>query len=101
MKVLFVCEGNTCRSPLAEKIFNEILKKHKRKGIIVASAGTHASRGRNQLTQEMLDTYNHVIDCRIYPDPFGSPDYDEAMERLGNQLRSDLLALYNEICKTL
>jgi protein-tyrosine phosphatase len=43
--VLFVCSGNTCRSPLAERILKHHLKKRRRKGINVSSAGTGALDG--------------------------------------------------------
>ena len=42
MGVLFVCTGNICRSPMAEIIFKNILKKNGRDDVVVASAGTHA-----------------------------------------------------------
>ncbi|MBF2459820.1 low molecular weight protein arginine phosphatase [Listeria seeligeri] len=40
MNVLFVCTGNTCRSPLAEKILKDL-----RPDIAVRSAGTRAVTG--------------------------------------------------------
>ncbi|EAG9261539.1 low molecular weight protein arginine phosphatase [Listeria monocytogenes] len=40
MNVLFVCTGNTCRSPLAEKILQDL-----RPDLEVRSAGTHALDG--------------------------------------------------------
>jgi protein-tyrosine-phosphatase len=40
-KVLFVCTGNTCRSPMAEGILKSALKKRGIKNVEVNSAGTH------------------------------------------------------------
>jgi protein-tyrosine-phosphatase len=42
--VLFVCTGNTCRSPMAEGILKKKLKEKNLKGIVVSSAGTHGLR---------------------------------------------------------
>ncbi|QSH41301.1 low molecular weight protein arginine phosphatase [Lentisphaerota bacterium ZTH] len=45
MKVLFVCTGNTCRSPMAEKYFSKLCADAGRADIEVISAGTYAGPG--------------------------------------------------------
>jgi protein-tyrosine phosphatase len=44
-KILFVCSGNTCRSPLAEGIAKKILSDRLSEKIEVSSAGTSAIEG--------------------------------------------------------
>ena len=44
--IIFVCTGNTCRSPMAEFMFKDYLKSKKRSGeFSVSSAGLAAVRG--------------------------------------------------------
>ena len=45
LKILFVCSGNTCRSPLAEAITQRIVSDAGRDDIHVSSAGTNAWDG--------------------------------------------------------
>jgi protein-tyrosine-phosphatase len=45
MKILFVCSGNTCRSPLAEAIAKKMVADRGRTDIEVSSAGTNAWDG--------------------------------------------------------
>ena len=43
--ILFVCTGNTCRSPMAEFLFKDILKKRGITDVKVASAGISVEAG--------------------------------------------------------
>ena len=42
MNILFVCTGNTCRSPLAEALARRIAKRRGREDVKISSAGTNA-----------------------------------------------------------
>lgn len=44
-KIIFVCTGNTCRSPMAEAVLKDELKKRKIRWYSVSSAGLRAEEG--------------------------------------------------------
>lgn len=44
-RVLFVCSGNTCRSPMAERIARDVLERSRSGPVRAESAGTSASEG--------------------------------------------------------
>jgi protein-tyrosine-phosphatase len=44
MKILFVCTGNSCRSPMAELYFNALAEEH-RSSLKAESAGIYANDG--------------------------------------------------------
>lgn len=44
-KIIFVCTGNTCRSPMAEMLLKDALERAKLKGFCVSSAGIAARTG--------------------------------------------------------
>ncbi len=46
MKILFVCTGNTCRSPMAEGLFRKMAQENGRDDFICGSAGLSAIEGQ-------------------------------------------------------
>lgn len=64
MKILIVCTGNTCRSPMAEGIFNE-LKKDTGLNIQVLSAGISADEG-SPISENAITAMADVHDIAHY-----------------------------------
>ena len=47
MKLIYVCTGNTCRSPMAEALTKDYLKKNNINNINVESRGLHCATGED------------------------------------------------------
>lgn len=62
MKILFVCTGNTCRSPLAEAIARKIAIDRGLTDLDVASAGTSAWDGAAASDGALLVGMEHGLD---------------------------------------
>ena len=65
MKVLFVCTGNTCRSPMAEGILKDIAEKRnldievKSAGLSVYDGDCAATNSRTAMAKIGIDILNH------------------------------------------
>ncbi len=62
MHVLFVCSGNTCRSPMAEGYLRHLLGKGCPGGITVSSAGTFAGEDMPPSRHSVEALKEHGID---------------------------------------
>lgn len=62
MRILFVCTGNTCRSPMAGAYFKSLCEKSGRTDMTVESAGTFAGEGEPASAQSVAVMKDYGID---------------------------------------
>ena len=81
MKVIFVCLGNICRSPMAEAMFKQMVRNaNLQDQITVDSAGTSdiaAGLPADSRTKKILDKYN-IPDDGMIARQLNDRDYEEA-----------------------
>ena len=64
MDIIFVCTGNTCRSPMAEALMREALKKRGIEHIGVSSAGINAIAGQGASRHAQTAMSEYGIDIK-------------------------------------
>ena len=94
-KIIFVCLGNICRSPMAEFVMKDLLEKEGREGeFVISSAGTSGEHnGESMHLRNVKRCYQNVelklkkmtdfakeLDYDEVPDPWYSGDFDETYE---------------------
>ncbi len=88
IKILFVCLGNICRSPMAEYVMREKIKQaHLQHKILTASAGTsgwHDGEGMHCGTADILDQHkiasNDFVSRKVRSKDWADFDYLIAMD---------------------
>ncbi|WAH35997.1 low molecular weight protein-tyrosine-phosphatase [Alicyclobacillus dauci] len=88
IRVLFICLGNICRSPMAEAVFRKMLReRHLESSVTVDSAGLggwHAGDPPHQGTRQVLDdhgiSYEGISSRQVRRDELKSYDYVIAMD---------------------
>lgn len=77
-RVLFVCTGNTCRSPLAAALAREGLRRRGWRNVEVTSAGVAAASGEPASEGSSRAAARHGLDLQGHRAAFLTP---EALER--------------------
>lgn len=108
MKVLFVCTGNVCRSPMAAAILTHLLQERGVRGIDVSSAGTAPWDGAPASEGSYLVSLEHGLDLsghrsrQLTTDLVAGADlvlgmgqqHVERLAQLGGAEKSHLLGAY-------
>ena len=63
---MFVCSGNTCRSPMAEYLFKNLLCKYNCSNICCESAGVYAQNGNGASVNSFVVLKEIGIDLGLH-----------------------------------
>lgn len=103
INVVFVCYGNTCRSPMAEYIFKYLVKQNGlESNFNISSAGVAAfdKRLMSTYTKEQLDlhniSYNKHLSTLFTIDIYNNSDYIIVMDQYNAQDIKQICKLSNK-----
>lgn len=105
IRVLFVCLGNICRSPMAEAVFRDLVKKDNLTDtFVIDSAGIghwHVGEAPHEGTRKMLDTlsipYEGMKARQVHTNDWHDFDYIIAMDDQNMKDLKDVIALNNGV----
>lgn len=85
-KILFVCLGNICRSPMAEAIMNDLIKKqnYKMQAYSAGTSGYHNGERPHAKTLSQLKKHNietsYLISTQLQKEDYKKYDYIVGMD---------------------
>lgn len=105
MKILFVCTGNTCRSPLAEVLYNRLTDEGEAKSAGFTTGGFPATREAILVAKENQLSLDRHRSQQITPDLMDWADLVLCMTQGHKEVleqyfpKKDIYTMYGYICK--
>ena len=88
MRVLLICTGNTCRTPMAEALLRRLVEQRGLGDVEVASAGTGAWNGAPASEGAYLVALEHGVDLSAHRARLLTPELAEAADVILTMSRS-------------